>query len=220
MTASLESDEGRDTFVGRDAEVEELLHGLEDALAGRGRLFLLVGEPGIGKSRLADELIRQAQRKGAVTLVGRCWEAGGAPVYWPWVQSLRGYIHGVDAGALRDQLGPAAAHLVHLFPELRELLPDIPVPPPLESEGARVLLFDALASFLKGAAAAQPPSSSSTISTLQTTFAAASAIRGREIGQSRLLVVAALRDVDPTLGEALATTLAEVARGPSRERFT
>ena len=98
-------------FVGREAELAELLAGLEDALAGRGRLFLLVGEPGIGKSRLADELIRRAQGRGVRVLVGRCWEAGGAPAYWPWVQSLRGYIRDAERELLRTQLGAGAAEL-------------------------------------------------------------------------------------------------------------
>ena len=79
----------RGVFVGREAEFAQLAAGLDDALAGRGRLFFLVGEPGIGKSRLADELTRRARQRGVQILVGRCWEAGGAPAYWPWVQSLR-----------------------------------------------------------------------------------------------------------------------------------
>ena len=75
---------------GASASWPSSLAGLDDALAGRGRLFLLVGEPGIGKSRLAEELIAPgASARGARVLVGRCWEAGGAPAYWPWVQSLR-----------------------------------------------------------------------------------------------------------------------------------
>jgi DNA-binding SARP family transcriptional activator len=65
-------------FVGRAAELAELTSGLEDAFAGRGRLFLLGGEPGIGKSRLAEELVAAAAARGARVLVGRCWEAGGA----------------------------------------------------------------------------------------------------------------------------------------------
>ena len=79
----------RATFVGRERELAELVGGLEDVFAGHGRLFLLVGEPGIGKSGLAEELIAVASARGARVLVGRCWEAGGAPAYWPWVQSLR-----------------------------------------------------------------------------------------------------------------------------------
>src|SRR5206468_2468088 len=79
-------------FVGRQAELNDLRAGLEAAIAGHGRLFLLSGEPGIGKSRLADELTREARTRGAMVLSGRCWEAGGAPAYWPWVQSLRAYV--------------------------------------------------------------------------------------------------------------------------------
>ena len=57
-------------FVGRAPELAELVAGLGDAFAGSGRLFLLVGDPGIGKSRLAEELIAHA--RGARVLVGRC----------------------------------------------------------------------------------------------------------------------------------------------------
>ena len=62
------------------AELAELGGGLDEAFAGRARLFLIQGEPGIGKSRLADEVTAPARRpRGAHVLVGRCWEAGGAP---------------------------------------------------------------------------------------------------------------------------------------------
>src|SRR5207248_3325344 len=80
---------GRGVFVGREAEFAQLAAGLDDALAGRGRLFFLVGEPGIGKSRLADELTRRARQRGVQVRVGRCCEAGGDPAHWPWVQSVR-----------------------------------------------------------------------------------------------------------------------------------
>ena len=113
----------REVFVGRERELAELSGGLEDALAGRGRLVLLVGEPGIGKSRLTEELVTNARARGARVLVGRCWEAGGAPAYWPWVQSLRAYVRDADAETLRSQLHPSAADLVQIVPELRELLP-------------------------------------------------------------------------------------------------
>ena len=55
----------KNSFVGREAELDELSVGLDDAIAGRGRLFLLSGEPGIGKSRLADQLAARARRHGA-----------------------------------------------------------------------------------------------------------------------------------------------------------
>src|SRR5439155_19588524 len=90
--AAEEAERGRApgaVFVGRERELAELFAGLDDAFAGRGRLFLLAGEPGIGKSRLADELAHRARQQGADVFVGRCWEAGGAPAFWPWSQALR-----------------------------------------------------------------------------------------------------------------------------------
>ena len=70
---------GPGPFVGRERELRELRRGLDKALVGEGRLFLVSGEPGIGKSRLVEQLARSARERGADVLVGRCWEAGGAP---------------------------------------------------------------------------------------------------------------------------------------------
>ncbi len=72
------------TFVGRDRELAELNKALEETLAGHGRLVMLVGEPGIGKTRTSQELASLAERRGALVLWGRCYEEEGAPPYWPW----------------------------------------------------------------------------------------------------------------------------------------
>jgi DNA-binding SARP family transcriptional activator len=138
----------RSAFVGRERELAELVAGLDDVFAGRGRVFLLGGEPGIGKSRLAEELIGQARARGARVLVGRCWEAGGAPAYWPWLQSLRAYVRESDMAALRSQLGAGAADLAPIVPELGQHFPDLPEPPSPESEGARFRLFEAASALL------------------------------------------------------------------------
>jgi tetratricopeptide (TPR) repeat protein len=205
----------RSAFVGREPELAELVGGLDEASAGRGRLFLLVGEPGIGKSRLAEELIAQARARGARVLIGRCWEAGGAPAYWPWVQSLRPYVRDTDVESLRSHLREGAVDVARLLPELRDLLADLPSAAPLESEGARFRLFDSVTAFLKSVAAARPLvlvlddlHAADEPSLLLLQFVA------RELGDSRLLVVGAYRDVDPTLAEPLATTLPELAREP------
>ena len=186
--------------------------GLEDAVAGRGRLFLLVGEPGIGKSRLADEVMHQARVRGAQVLAGRCWEAGGAPAYWPWVQSLRLYIDQSETEALRSQLGAGAADVAQIVPDLRELFPELPLPF-LEDDGARFRLFDSAARFLRNAAAARPLvlvlddlHAADEPSLLLLRFVAG------EIGGSRILVVGTYRDVDPTVRDPLAATLAELVR--------
>ena len=75
-------------IVGRDREVRRLSEAIEDASEGRGSVWYLSGEPGIGKSRLAEEVARLARERGMRAFWGRCWEAGGAPAYWPWVQVL------------------------------------------------------------------------------------------------------------------------------------
>ena len=205
----------RGGFVGRERELAALVGGLDDAVAGRGRLFLLAGEPGIGKSRLAEEVIARARDRGARVLVGRCWEAGGAPAYWPWVQSLRPYVRATDRASLRSQLGGGATDVARLLPELRDLLADLGPAPALEPEGARFRLFDSLGAFLKRMAITRPLvlvlddlHAADEPSLLLLRFVA------RELGDSRVLIVGAYRDVDPTLADPLATTLTELAREP------
>src|SRR5215831_10721196 len=82
------------SFIGREREMEELRTGLEDACSGRGRLLLLTGEPGIGKTRTANELATYARRRNARVLIGRCYEGEGAPPLWPWTQIVRAYSTG------------------------------------------------------------------------------------------------------------------------------
>ncbi|MDQ3995375.1 MAG: AAA family ATPase, partial [Actinomycetota bacterium] len=209
----------RGAFVGREAELEELRAGLEHAVAGRGRLFLLAGEPGIGKSRLADELIRLARGRGARVLLGRCWEAGGAPAYWPWVQLLRGYIREVTPEALRAELGAGAVELAQILPELREILPALPEPPSREAEGARFRLFDATAQFLRRASETRPLllflddlHAADAPSLLLLRFIA------RAVGSTRMFVLGAYRDVDPIPAPPLTAMLTEVAREPVTRR--
>jgi tetratricopeptide (TPR) repeat protein len=207
-------------FVGRERELAELLGGLDDAFAGRGRLFLLGGEPGIGKSRLAEELIAHAAGRGARVLVGRCWEAGGAPAYWPWVQSLRAYVREAEPDALRAQLAAGAADLAQIVPELRERFPDLPAPPSPGSEAARFRLFDAAAEFLRRASASRP-----IVLVLDDLHAADAPsllllrFLARQLGSTRILLLGAYRDVDPIPGQPLTEMLMEVAREPVTRRL-
>src|SRR4051812_18844343 len=76
-------------FVGREREMERLLSSLEDALSGRGGVVMLVGEPGIGKTRTAQELVTYARLRGARVLMCRWHEGEGAQAYCPWVQMAR-----------------------------------------------------------------------------------------------------------------------------------
>ena len=80
-------------FVGRQRELAELTAALDDALSGQGRLVMLVGEPGIGKTRTAQELASYAENRGVRIFWGRCYEDEGTPPYWPWVQSIGSFVN-------------------------------------------------------------------------------------------------------------------------------
>src|SRR5213594_2127418 len=136
-------------FVGRHHELVELRAGLADTVGGRGRSFLVVGEAGFGKTRLVEELAREAAERGHLVLWGRCWEGEGAPPYWPWVQVIRAYLRMAHAEGLPRVAGGAGApYLAQLVPELGGLPSPAPSVPP-QSEHARFYLFDAVATFLQ-----------------------------------------------------------------------
>ena len=134
-------------FVGRERTLARLERALDAALAGRGGLVLLAGEPGIGKTRTAEELARKANERGAQVLLGRCFEGEGAPVFWPWVQVLRGLAAATDPARLRMALGSDAATLAQLVPELGSVRSDAIAA--AAGEQARFRLFDALAAALR-----------------------------------------------------------------------
>ena len=146
----------RNIFVGRQREFAELTAALDDALSSRGRLFMLVGEPGIGKTRTAQELASLAETRGAQVLWGRCYEEQGTPPYWPWVQAVRSYVQGASEEQLAAEMRPGAADIAEIVPEIRGKLPDLEAPPALEPEQARFRLFDSITTFLKNSAQTKP----------------------------------------------------------------
>ena len=97
--------------MGRDRELADLVAGLEDAIAGRMRVLLIAGEPGIGKTWLAQHLADHAARRGARVHWVRCWEAGGAPPFWPWAQTLQVLAEGLDDQTMAAWLGAGAGQV-------------------------------------------------------------------------------------------------------------
>ncbi|MFQ6030583.1 MAG: AAA family ATPase, partial [Dehalococcoidia bacterium] len=200
-------------FVGRRRELDELTSCLDATGSGQGQLVMLIGEPGIGKTRTAEELTSLAEAQGFQTLWGRCYEGEGAPPYWPWVQPLRSYIQQVDPEQLYAQMGPGAADIAEIVPEVRSKLPGLEPPPPLDPEQARFRLFDSVTTFLSSAAQAQPLllvlddlhwADQSSLLLLEYVT--------REIGRSRILLVGTYRDVELNRQHPLAETLGELTR--------
>jgi len=147
----------RYNFVGRERELTELRQALAEAEAGRGRLFLISGEPGIGKTRLAEELGNEAASRGMRAVWGRCWESGGAPAYWPWIQVIRTLSSSTDSAGRR--LVFESEHSASMVETVAQIVPELyasaprPIKPPVTSrvdpEQARFRLFDSMTSLLK-----------------------------------------------------------------------
>ena len=112
------SHQSRHVFVCREREMGELKVALGETISGRGRVVLLLGEPGTGKTRTADELAAIARQRGATVLVGRCYEGEGAPAFWPWVQVARAYVRDRDATTIRAAMGAGASAIAHIVSEV------------------------------------------------------------------------------------------------------
>ncbi len=193
-------------FVGRDDLLARLEATLRRAAEGDWRLVLLSGEMGIGKSRLVDELAARAQRSGVGVVLGRCEGESGAPSFWPWTQVIRQLCEAHSDAQLREFMGPGAAELAQIAPEVRDRLPGLSPSPRLEGEPARFRLFDSVVQFVRRCAERQP-----LLLVLEDLHAGdASSLEllrflARSTGSPRLLALATFRD-------------AELHRDPERHR--
>jgi tetratricopeptide (TPR) repeat protein len=200
-------------FVGRDAEMGLLCQALEESVAGSGRVVLLTGEPGIGKTRTAHELAVLAGRMGAAVLVGRGHDGDGAPAYWPWAQIVTACVRATDERALRSHLGSAAADIARAFPVVRERLSDLPGAPAQDSNEARFRLFDGITNFLVSVSAERP-----LVVFLDDLHCAdVASLRllefvVRDAADARLLIVGTYRDTEIAAGSAARNVLGEITR--------
>ena len=139
-----------DKFVGRQRELELLQGAFEEACAGRGCMVMLAGEPGIGKTRTAQELASRAAGREVAVLWGRCHEESGAPPYWPWVQVIRALLRDTDRDVLAG-LGAAASDIANIVPEIRDLLPGLERSAPLgDPSEARFRMFESIRRLFAG----------------------------------------------------------------------
>jgi class 3 adenylate cyclase/tetratricopeptide (TPR) repeat protein len=210
----------RTPFVGRSAEVARLHRGFDEARAGRGGLVMLVGEPGIGKTRTSDEFADWVTASGGCVLRGRCFEGDWAPPYGPFAQAIESYAREADVEELRADVGAGAGPIARLVPVLTEKLIDVPDPEPLQPDEERFRLLDAVAQFLHRASDRVPLllflddihwADHGTISMMRHV--------ARGVGGQRLLILGAYRDVELDRQHPLADALSALRREVEYERI-
>ncbi len=132
-------------FVGREAESTTLTRALEQALNGIGKMVLIGGAAGVGKTRIATEVGKNASQRGMLTLVGSCYDRDEPVPFIPFVEILEAALAQTpDQAAFRQALGNDAPEMARLLPQLRRQFPDIPPPMELPPEQSRRILFGAV----------------------------------------------------------------------------
>ena len=143
-------------FIGRQHEMAQLRAALDEASSGRGQVIMLAGEPGVGKTRLADELATHAQAQDYEVLWGSCYEGDGAPPYWPWITAIASYVELLSNEQLASILSNANTGISEILPQITQKLPDLAQLPALGQEQARFRLFDSVAAFLSNSSISDP----------------------------------------------------------------
>ena len=200
-------------FVGRLAERSRLRDWLAAARAGHGSLTMVVGDPGIGKTRLTEEVAREAGGGGFTVVWGRCYEGDWAPPYVPFREALSAMSGQAELRELRNDLGYGGPPLARIVPSIRERLPDLPQPTPLAPNEEQFRILDAAVQFMVAAARRRPLlfviddlhwADAGTLNMLR--------YMSRFLKESRIALVANYRDVELDRNHPLAEALADLRR--------
>jgi DNA-binding CsgD family transcriptional regulator len=144
------------TLIGRDLQVSALRRVLSRAQGGSGAVALILGEAGVGKTRLLRTMIEEARGAGFFVLNGACFEAERTIPYAPLLDLVRLFATTSSTAIVGHVLAPAAGELTGIFPELRSLLPDATPSLTADPESDRRRLFHALTQAITALARTQP----------------------------------------------------------------
>jgi DNA-binding SARP family transcriptional activator len=194
-------------LVGRDAELAILGDALTRSLGGDGRLVVLLGEAGIGKSRLAEELATLAASRGCQLMLGRCYETEQALPFAPWVDALRS-ARVTDRDALVAGLAPVwRAELARILPEVGAGAPAA------RSDADPRNLFEAVAQLLHHLAAEHPlVAMFEDLHWADEMSLRLMAFVGRRLPGRRIMLLVTARDEELALAPLLGQTLGELER--------
>ncbi|MFN2284942.1 MAG: tetratricopeptide repeat protein [Anaerolineae bacterium] len=136
-------------LVGREKQVQTLRACWEEAAAGHGQLAFITGEPGIGKTRLAQQVA--AQSHPPVLLVGHCEDSEGQAAYHLFTEVLREYLNTVPPEFYNTEARQQLANFASLIPEIHQMLPELHVAPPLDPKQEQLRLMTSLTQFIRRA---------------------------------------------------------------------
>lgn len=200
-------------IAGRQHERAVLWGQLEAALGGRLRVALLAGEPGIGKTRLLDDLADRAGAAGMLVLRGGASDAAGMPPYLPLLEAIGQYVRSASDELLRTHAGALAPVLATIIPEIALRLGTLPASYPLPAEQARLRLFEAVGALL--ATLASAAGLAVVLDDLHWADQATLDLLGyiaRRQPAARLLIVGAYREGEITEPAAFGRTIADLTR--------
>ena len=143
-------------FVGRARERAELMERLDALGEGQGSLALLGGEPGVGKTRLAEFVLEEARARGYMCVVGHAYELEGTPPFTPFIEQLEYTARVVPARTFRAVLGDAAPEIARIMPALRQKFTDIGPGIELPPDQLRQHLFHRFREYVERAAGVTP----------------------------------------------------------------
>ena len=210
----------RTPFVGREAEATELRRLLDRMLTGHGDVALVGGEPGIGKTRLARELLREARQRGCLCLTGHCDEMAGAPPFAPFIETMEEAVR-IGPQAVRTALGDVAPEIATIVPSLRRSFPDIAPSPELPPDQQRRLVFGAYVDYVRRATQQSP--AVVLFDDLHWADEPTLQLLGHlapHVASLRLLVVGTYRDVELDVTRPFAQTLESLFRQRLATRIT
>ncbi len=203
----------RGRLIDREEELASLKSALESVLSGRGQVVLVDGEPGIGKTRLVDELLVYARLRGCLAAVGRCYEQEVNVPYLPFADALRTLLQGIPDDRLTAAAGLFASELVKLVPDLAQRIPGLVPSPPLEPDQERLRLYQSITRFVTDLARTQ----SLVVVLDDLHWADAATLQllrylARNIRAERVLIVGTYRDVEVDRAHPLSSALSEMNR--------
>jgi DNA-binding SARP family transcriptional activator len=199
----------RAPLIGRDAETARLRAALDAAVRGEGQVILVLGEAGVGKSRVADAVLPEAARLGARVLVGRSHESERILPLGPWAEALRAGGVGRNPRLLDDLDRPWRVELRRLLPEIG---PRTPMPPPGRDP---LRLFEAVARVVGLLAAAHP----AVIVLEDLHWADEMSVRlfafvGRRVATVPVLLMATVREDEAGTAHLVGRVIEEIRREP------